>query len=215
MAKCVKCGEKYKWFTKGGLAAGCCPQCYPKFCKEAEEKKLAEENAKRKEEAETKSSLSSLIYNLVNDEKLAVFGVAYWDTAGTALSTTFYKVVGGALLGGIGMQMTGKTHRLGVIAVTDAHLYIVELGQISGEGNVKIEKTMLASFDRHVRIASLNQLKATCEESHKSPSLKGYTAILSLAGEVTIKATFPNSYDPGNACKAAQIAAAINARKGD
>lgn len=201
MAKCVDCGKQYNWFTKTGMMTGRCNECYAKLREKHETERLAREEMKRTGEDDAKARLMSIVKQHIGSEKLKVFGVAYWDTSGTIASSVFDKVVGAALLGGLGSQMTGKTHRVGVIAVAGTRLYIIETGQVVGE-KVKASEMLRTSDKISVKSANLKNLKIQDKEAIALGNL-------TIMGEIQMKAKFPDSFETGNIHKAIQIASAI------
>jgi hypothetical protein len=168
-----------------------CKECDPTWPRIQEERKVAE----------AKTRLMSIIEQHIKGEKLRVFGLAYWDTAGTAASSIFDKAVGAALLGGLGYQMTGKTHRLGVIAVTETKLYVIELGDFVGE---EVQADTILN-----RISQGKEISFDLKDVKIQDKLSAVSGTLNIFKPIHLKATFPLSYDPGNRQKAAQIADVI------
>ncbi|GAG94245.1 unnamed protein product, partial [marine sediment metagenome] len=154
---------------------------------------------------EAKIVLPSLVKGFVPDGALTVLGVAYWSTTGTAARTAFAKLVFSYFLGILGMILTGKQHRAGVLAVSETELFVVDLGKIVGE-DVTLKKLKSALGPPSVKSARLSALRATCRDM-------GNSTVLSIQGALKLKATFPNSYESTNAAKAAQIARAIQAAR--
>ena len=104
-------------------------------------------------------------------QDLRIFGVAYWDTVGTVASTVFDKLVGGAILGPIGTGMTRQTHHIGVIAVTENKLYVIETRTIVGE-EVKAVKVVAKSAQGKATSFDLKDVKVQDKASTTSGILK-------------------------------------------
>jgi len=148
-------------------------------------------------ESAAKDRIMSLANAHIEGEKLKVFGIAYWNTAGSVVSSIFDKAIGGALFGGIGSGMTGKTHHFGVIAVTDTKLQIIDMGTIVGE-SIEAKDCLNASKKESAKAVSVKELRFSVLEDS-----------LTLAGMVRLKARFPSLWEGGNQEKARQVAIAI------
>jgi hypothetical protein len=97
--------------------------------------------------ATAKAKLESAIkYHLKNEQFLA-YGIAYWDNKGNIVNSMFNRITGVGLLGG----KTGRPHRLGLIVLTEAKLWILELGDIVGE---KIEAITFLDWSGHGQATS-------------------------------------------------------------
>jgi hypothetical protein len=189
MAKCAGCGCQMSGFRS--LYSIVCKDCSPKW-----PKILAEREA-----AGAKAQLDLIIENHIKDAKLQVFGIAYWDTIGSKASTVFNKALGGVLLGGLGSQMTGKTHHLGVIAVTEMKLHIIEMGNLVGE-EITLNDIRYAPVQGKEVCIDLKDVTAYAVQSATSSTL-------SISSPIQMQATFPSSYDKGNIDKAVLIADAV------
>lgn len=212
MATCKKCGKKYNFWTTKGTGKGLCDKCYPEYHKakvEEEARERAEaEVKKKKEEDEIKARLMSIIENQIHGEKLQIFGIVYWDTPGTGISYIFDYLLGAALFGGIGAKSTGKTHCVGVIAVTESKLYVIKTGTVVGE-QVKVGD-ILGNNKVSVKSYCLKDLGVQNKQSTDP-----YKLILTATSHnnIILKATFPSSYERGNAQKADEITAVILAAR--
>jgi hypothetical protein len=147
---------------------------------------------------QVKSRLASIIEGQIKGDDVLAYAVAYWDTTSTAVSSVFDKVMGAALLGGLGTQMTGKTHKLGVIAVTKTRFYVIELGELVGE-EVTADTLLKTTGLGNSKCFYLKELNIQDSESE-------ITGKLSVTGAIRMNITFPSSFDPGNMGKAAEIA---------
>ena len=105
----------------------------------------------------------------------------------------------------MGMQMTAKTHRLGVIAVTETKLYVIETGTVVGE---KVEPVKVLGASGQVKTKSFDLKDVTVQDSESAAP-----GTLAIAGAIHIRATFPRSYEWENEDRAAQIVGAIEAAK--
>jgi hypothetical protein len=200
MINCKNCGKQIKLFSKYGLE-GSCVECWPIVSAQIQEKEALrreeEKQAKLKVESAANDCILSLANAHIEGEKLKAFGIAYWDTAGSVVTSFFDKIIGGALFGGIGVGMTGKSHHFGVIAVTDTKLQIIDMGSIVGE-SIEAKDCINVSMKKSVKAVSIKELQFSVLKDS-----------LTLAGGVRLKARFPSLWESGNPEKAKQVAVAI------
>jgi hypothetical protein len=194
MAKCQNCGRELTGLR--GVFFIVCKDCEPLWPKILEERKAVG----------AKDRLDVIIKEYIQGETLKAFGLAYWDTAGSTVSSVMNKAMGAALLGGLGMQMTGKTHRFGIIAATGTHLHIIDLGEVVGE---EIRADMIMNRSGQGKEKVFDFCDVILEDSYsKAPNT------LCILSPINLKAIFPTSYDPNNKLKGAEIAEVIDpARK--
>jgi hypothetical protein len=206
MAKCKTCGRKYSVWHKFGSTeffSHLCYACYTDFIKaKADAKRDEEISAKQKSDQQARTILPAFLKKVVPEKTFRAFAVAYWDTFQTSASTTFHKFVGGAVLGGIGWATTPSSHRMGVIAVSNDELFVIDVGQVLGEIIIPALLEGQTSTAQ-VMSAPLNRLHAVAQHF-------GSSAILNVGGGFECKFTLPNSFDSTNALRARIIKAAID-----
>lgn len=190
MAVCKQCGKNYTGLFARGPGTGLCDKCW----------EAAEAEARKKQGEEAKASLPTLFAAHVPGENAAVLGAAYWNTPGTAAGTLVAKLVFGGLFGGPGAL--AEEHRAGIVAVTDTHLFLVDLGKVvTKELTLKVMRGALGPPS--VKKAQLRNLTAECDSQ---------AGVLNLTGELKVRATFPRVFEEGNPAKAAMIARAVQSR---
>jgi hypothetical protein len=196
---CSKCGIKY-WSDRE-LDEGLCNKCHSRreAGKQAEAKRQTEVEARLKEGEEAGDWLPRAFVRFVPGENTKVLGAAYWDNLSSAVGTLKSKLAIGMLLGGFGMALTGKEHRAGILAVTDTHLFVVDLGTVLGE-EITLKKLSKVGRPTSVKKVSLENVTAECDTG---------AGILTLKGELNLKAVFPESFEERNPSKAAIIAKII------
>ena len=198
MPKCKSCGRPLS--TLRGLYSIICKECEPSWPRVEAERKAAE----------AKAFIESEIEFCLKGEKYRGYGVAWWDTMGTAVSSVLEKATGAALFGRLGSQMTGKTHRLGVLVLTATKLYIIEMGDIVGE---EVDSDTFLVRTGHGKATSY-ELKDVILQG--TLPTKGITFTITKGKTLTILepfqmiVTFPYSY-AGNASNARLIETAIRA----
>jgi hypothetical protein len=169
--KCSDCGEKYS--TRGRKD----PAAYV-FCDKCWEKRSS-------------ASVEDIARNVIPNDKLIACGAAYWDTLRSKLGSIFAKGVFGALLGGVGMALTSKEHRYGIIAITERDIIIVDMGCIVGEG-LSLDQLRAFSGQPKIKRASLSAVNISAEE---------IAGLLHVKGNISITAVFPELLEHGNAKK--------------
>lgn len=200
MPKCKNCGKQISFFSKYG-PDGSCTECWPTVLAQRQEKEALRQEEERQARLKVESAANDRVLSLVNShiegEKLNVFGIAYWDTAGSMVSSIFDKIMGGSLFGAIGAGMTSLSHHFGVIAVTDTKLHIIDLGTIVGE-SIEAKNCLQMSRKKSAKAASIKEIQFSVLKDS-----------LTLAGAVRLKARFPSLWESGNQEKAGQVAIAI------
>ena len=174
MNNCKKCGKAFQMKDDGNVYL--CDACFSKL----------------KQKGET--DLPSLTGSLIPNRTFSVIGVAYWDKAATFLGSGVAFLFFGLL--------AGKEHRVGIVAVSDTELFVLDLGLIVGEF-ITIETLQKQNDKPSVKQASLNSLRATWKE-------KKMDMELSITGGLKLKAVFPTSFSDRNPAKVREIVAAID-----
>ncbi|PIP09059.1 MAG: hypothetical protein COX51_00800 [Syntrophobacteraceae bacterium CG23_combo_of_CG06-09_8_20_14_all_50_8] len=162
----------------------------------------AEAEARNKEEEEVRTTLPVLFAQHAPGQNAKIMGAAYWNTLGSSVGTGVAKLVFGGLLGGFGMALTGTEHRAGIVAVTDSELFLIDMGMVVGE-DLTLKKMLGAVGQPSMKKVPLRNLTAECD-------LQG--GVLSLKGDIRVKATFPKSFAEENPSKAAVIANTIQSQ---
>jgi chromosomal replication initiation ATPase DnaA len=192
MAKCLICGRPLPFVR--GLHSITCEECEPLWPDFLAKRKLTEAKAIIESEIE---------YHLKN-EKIQGYGIAFWDTKEAAVSAMFGKMVGSMFLGGLGSQMTGKTHRLGFLVLSESKFWIIDMGEIVGEKIVA--DTFLGPVGHGKSIAfALKDLILQEEVSEENT--------LTIINPVQLKMTFSSFSIAGNNDIAYSIAEAIKTAK--
>lgn len=150
--------------------------------------------------------MPELFSRLNPGERAIVIGAAYWDNLKSSADSLRNHVlksiifsVGGPIGSTAGWGAGSHFHRMGLIAVTDSELVLIDLGSTSKELTTtellgSIEKPSVKKYD-------LSKLKADCNSDN---------GILAIAGKLNILAIFPPSIGVNNAKKAFSIANAIS-----
>ena len=169
--KCSECSEKYS--ARGRKD----PAAYV-FCDKCWEKR-------------SRASVDDIARSVIPNEKLIACGAAYWDTLRSKVGSIFAKGVFGALLGGVGMGLTSKEHRCGVIAITERELIIVDMGDIVGE-QLALDQLRAFSGQPKTKRASLSDVNISTE---------AIAGLFHVTGNISITAVFPEEVEHGNAKK--------------
>ena len=185
MQKCLSCGRPLSFGR--GLYSIVCKECEPSWPRVLAERKAAEVKAKFE---------SEIKYHLKN-EKMLGYGIAYWDINGTSINSALNKVFGIAM----GSPMAGQSHRLGILVLTEAKLWIIELGDITGE---KIDASTFFGMVSHCKAASY-----ALEDMVAQEAISMETNTLTILQPIQMNATFPSFSVAGTENIAALIAKAI------
>ena len=213
MATCKQCGQKYSIWSARAVGSGLCNKCYTVQLTIEEERGVKEaEEARARAEDDARKALPDLATRFLPGHSFTHLGLAYWDTLGTSAVSGLSKWAGAAVFGGIGMAMAERKHRVGLVALTDTDLWMVDIGDIDGE-NVALKAIRFKSGPSEARRIPLSGLKATCQDFAwvSSNVLTKSAATLSVTGSISVKAMFSDVFYEGNKAKAQEIAAAITA----
>ena len=158
---------------------------------------------KQKAEEDAKAGMRLLLSGLITSEAITILGIAHWDTIESTAGTVVGKLMGSALLGGLGWILAGARHRIGVLAVGETELFVLDFGTIYGE-DASLNVLLSCTGQPSVKSAPLGALTATCREMDNS-------AIVSVRGSLKLDATFTNSDPSTSVSRATEITRAMNA----
>jgi hypothetical protein len=179
--------------------------CYKKWERESAPARARMQAYK---EAAEKEESNNLLKEIIPNKIFKEIGVAYWNDVATTTGNVINRVMGYAIVGGILAQSVPSQHRVGMVAISDDELFLVDMGSVSGE-----KTTPKELLDAHASLASRLKVKSAPLKSLKaSYSNNEGSCILTITGDLTFKATFPESYEIGNSRKAERIADAVKCR---
>jgi len=200
MPVCKNCGNIYsKWRSLVSLNQ-VCAKCEPEWNKKLEE----EEKIKKKtEENEAKAKIISIISKHTEGDEVLAYGLGYWDTAGSRVTTGVDKLVGAALLGGWGTMLATVHHQLGIVAITRTHLHLIILNNISG---TEIRVTDILSVSETVTSKSFGLTEISVRHHPSTPTLI-------ITGPLRVNVTFPTILELDNNGKSELIHEAIKNKR--